>query len=314
MKVSIVIRSKNEERFIGEVLQRVLAQEFSASYEVIVLDSGSQDCTREIVRGFPVRLEMLPAEKFTFGFALNYGVTLAQGEYLVFLSAHCLPRERSWLRELTLPLETNSCVAATYGRQEPLKGVNPLEEIGLERIYTLQEGNTVQAPFSNANSAIRRQILQCHPFDEEITGGEDFLWAYLLPPPYTVQYVHAASVFHSHPLRLRYWSRRWYIEGLMVPYLERLYGAPDPWAESGENPSSLPKWGVCKRMGATMLTLLQRKEFTAFCRYPLYGLARVYFSNKGKKAGARLYQRRTASLSLPLRAAQKKAMDSERNV
>lgn len=302
MKASIVIRSKNEERLIDETLRRVLAQEFPAPYEVIVLDSGSQDRTLEIVRSFPVRLETLPPELFTFGFALNHGATLARGEYVVFLSAHCLPRERSWLQELTLPLDIDLGVAATYGRQEPLKGVNPFEEMTLERIYTLREEKTVRAPFSNANSAVRRQILQRYPFDEEIVTGEDFLWAYLLPSPHTIQYVHTASVFHSHPPLLRYWRRRWYIEGLMVSYLERLYGAPDPWAESAEKPRSLLKWHRLRRMGTNMLMFLKKKEFAAFCRYPLYGLNRLYFSRKGRKEGTRLYQRRTTCLSLPLRA------------
>src|SRR5262249_33745764 len=135
MKVSVVIRSRNEECFIGAVLAEVFAQDYHAPYEVVVLDSGSQDRTLDIVRTFPARLEHLPAENFTFGYALNLGVRLAAGQYVVFLSAHCVPCNRSWLRELIQPLDDDLQVVATYGKQEPQQGVNPFEERELEAAY-----------------------------------------------------------------------------------------------------------------------------------------------------------------------------------
>ena len=42
---SIVIRAKDEARFIGKVLAKVFAQDCQARLEVIVLDSGSKDET-----------------------------------------------------------------------------------------------------------------------------------------------------------------------------------------------------------------------------------------------------------------------------
>jgi glycosyltransferase involved in cell wall biosynthesis len=293
MKASIVIRSKNEERFIGAVLQRVLAQEFAEPYEVVVLDSGSQDHTCEIVRSFPVHLETIPPEQFTFGSALNCGARIARGEYVVFLSAHCLPRDRRWLYELLAPLDLNPLVAATYGRQEPLQGVNRFEAIELEQAFALREGKPVRAHFSNANSAVRRQILQYHPFDETVSGGEDFLWSRLLPRPCTIQYVHTASVFHSHPPTFRYWRQRSYIEGLFISYLERVHGIPSLWEESEEQKSAL-KWHVLRKMGRIARALLQQRDFAALCLYPFYEFNRIYFYKKGKKAGTRLYRRMTS--------------------
>jgi len=303
MRASIVIRSKNEERFIGPVLRRVLEQEFSEPYEVLVLDSGSQDRTVEIVRGFPVRFETIPAERFTFGSALNRGTSLARGEYVVFLSAHCVPCTRSWLRELTGPFANDPRVVATYGRQEPIPGVNPLEERRLEQSYTLRADKTVQASFSNANSAVRKCVWQDFPFDEAIASGEDFLWASTLPAPYTIQYVHEASVFHSHPLLLRYWRRRWYEEGLMGQYLTRVHGVPDPLAEVPTQPGSSGHRHTLKRISDTLCILWQKREFATLCRYPFYALNRLYFYKKGQWDGARLYgpatatQRRTTTRS-----------------
>ena len=175
MRASIVIRSKNEERMIGVVLEKLFAQEFANPYEVMVLDSGSQDRTLDIVRRFPARLETITPQQFTFGFALNHGARLAQGRYVVFLSAHCVPRERTWLADLLYPLDAEPEVAATYGCQEPFPGVNPFEELELARSFGSFNGTAVRAHFSNANSAVRREILARHPFDEQVAMGEDFL-------------------------------------------------------------------------------------------------------------------------------------------
>ncbi len=295
MKVSIVIRSKNEERFIGAVLERVLEQEFADPYEVIVLDSGSHDRTLDIVRGFPVRLATMPPEQFTFGRALNHGTSLAIGEIVVFLSAHCVPRERTWLRELTAPLSNDAQVAATYGRQEPMPGVNPFEEIELERTFGPTADSAVLAHFSNANSAIRRHLVTQYPFDEVVSGGEDFLWAQGLPASYTVRYVATASVFHSHPPSLRYWRRRAYIEGLFMPYLAQR-GVANPWVA---NPRVVPstahrylsrfKWHVLTRWMSELRWLFRRRYFAALLYYPLYETNRIYSYTKGKRDGRLRY-------------------------
>ncbi len=50
--VSIVIRSRNEEKYIGELLKNILHQDYK-SWEIILVDSGSTDRTLEIARAFP---------------------------------------------------------------------------------------------------------------------------------------------------------------------------------------------------------------------------------------------------------------------
>jgi hypothetical protein len=100
MDVSIVIRSKNEERFIGEVLEGLFGQEFGGTFEVIILDSGSRDGTLEIARKFPVAVYSMSPEEFTFGRALNRGAQIAKGDYVVYLSAHCTPVDQEWLIRL----------------------------------------------------------------------------------------------------------------------------------------------------------------------------------------------------------------------
>ena len=84
--VSIVVRSYNEERHIGRLCEEIAKQEVDFDYEVIVVDSGSEDATRAIAAEHGARIIRIDPELFTFGFALNRGIAEAKGEIAVFVS------------------------------------------------------------------------------------------------------------------------------------------------------------------------------------------------------------------------------------
>jgi glycosyltransferase involved in cell wall biosynthesis len=242
VKASIVIRSKNEARFIGEVLRSVFAQVLHEPFEVILLDSGSRDDTVKIASGFPVAIHLMDPREFTFGRALNRGAQIAKGECVVFLSAHCTPVDDQWLDRLLRPLDEDSTVVATYGRQEPRKGLNPIEEMHLKWIFPSDGSREPSVVFSSANCAIRREILLRLPFDESCPWAEDYIWRKLLPPQSHAVYIAGASVYHSHPLDLRYWAGRFRREGELIPYLSKTY-AMEYYGESSAAPlSGLIRW------------------------------------------------------------------------
>lgn len=216
--VSIVIRSKNEEKFIGKVLEKIFTQKVDFNFEIIVIDSGSKDRTLEIVKNFPVNIYQIPSREFTFGYALNLGVKVSQGKYIVFLSAHAIPENEDWLKCLVSPLEKNENVVATYGKQKPILCLNPLEEMELFDWFSDKNPTCL---FSNANCAIKKDILYQFPFDENILSGEDRLWVLKLPKGIKIKYVPSASVFHSHPLSWKYWTRRFFRDGWGKEYMKR---------------------------------------------------------------------------------------------
>lgn len=83
--LSIVIRTKNEEKFIGLVLKLLYKQTFK-DFEVIIVDSGSVDRTLERVKQFPVKIINIDGNKYTPGWALNVGISKAKGKYICILS------------------------------------------------------------------------------------------------------------------------------------------------------------------------------------------------------------------------------------
>ena len=52
---SIIIRTKNEEKWISHCLQNVFHQEYPPGFEVIIVDNRSTDNTRQLARRFPIK-------------------------------------------------------------------------------------------------------------------------------------------------------------------------------------------------------------------------------------------------------------------
>ncbi len=172
-----------------------------------MVDSGSTDATTDIARRFPVTLVQIPPEDFTYGYALNLGVSHAEGDLIATLSAHSLPTDADWLRSLISPFE-NVRVAGVYGRQVPRANATIFELAGMRMTGLLSERPKLldkQPLFSNANGAFRRSLWCEHPFDELIGGAEDIAWARSMQERgYLIAYEPKAAVYHSHgehPLR-----------------------------------------------------------------------------------------------------------------
>ena len=104
IKVSIIVRSFNEERHIGKLFHELFQQETSFRFEIIVVDSGSTDATLDIVGKFnEVNIVQISPDDFSFGYSLNKGIENAHGKYCVFISAHCYPVNKVWLQKLIEP-------------------------------------------------------------------------------------------------------------------------------------------------------------------------------------------------------------------
>jgi len=90
---------------LREALDGLLAQEGAPSFEVIVVDNGSTDHTAEIAERHPVGAHVIVGEGRGPGLARNLGAHEAQGAWLAFTDADCVPSP-SWLREAVLATES----------------------------------------------------------------------------------------------------------------------------------------------------------------------------------------------------------------
>ena len=92
-KVSVVIPTYNSAQFIVETLESVFAQTYK-DYEVIVVDDGSTDNTKEVLKPYMSRIRYIYKENGGPASARNEGIKNARGEYIAFLDSDDL-----WLPE-----------------------------------------------------------------------------------------------------------------------------------------------------------------------------------------------------------------------
>jgi glycosyltransferase involved in cell wall biosynthesis len=89
-KLSVVIPAYQEERFIGALLEKVIAVDLKPlglAKEIIVVDDGSRDRTAEIAGAFPEVTLQRKAKNEGKGSAVQAGIRMATGDYIMIQDA-----------------------------------------------------------------------------------------------------------------------------------------------------------------------------------------------------------------------------------
>jgi len=197
MKVSIIIRCKNEDDWIGHCLESVFAQTHE-NFEVIIVDNASTDNTLSIVEQYPIK-KVVHIEKYLPGLSINEGIRESTGEIISILSAHCIPKDSNWLSNLVRNFDSSK-IAGVYGRQLPLSYSSAYDVRDL--LITFGLDKRIQKKdyfFHNANSAILRKVWEQIPFDEKATNIEDRIWAkQVTKKGMHLIYEPEAEVYHYH--------------------------------------------------------------------------------------------------------------------
>jgi GT2 family glycosyltransferase len=105
--VSLLMPNRNNERILDHILERLAANTSYPNVELVVVDDGSTDSSRQILRGwrdsgrFP-RMQLLEREHGPGGVvdALNAGLAEASGELVVQLDADASIETPGWLERM----------------------------------------------------------------------------------------------------------------------------------------------------------------------------------------------------------------------
>lgn len=198
--ISVVIRTHNESRYLGELLDGIKRQRLDGcSVEVVVVDSGSTDETLSIAESHGCRITHIAKADFTFGRSLNIGCEFARGDILAFVSGHCIPVNNLWLSTLARPIIEKRC-EYVYGRQLGRDYTKFSESRVFQKYFPNGSMIPQQGYFvNNANAAIARSSWEKYRFDEVLTGLEDmFLAKQIVSHEGRVGYVADAAVYHIH--------------------------------------------------------------------------------------------------------------------
>lgn len=213
-ETSIIIRAFNEERHLPALFDGLARQRYR-DFETIVVDSGSFDRTRDIAAARASKLVCINPGDFTFGHSLNVGILESRGQCIVIVSAHTEPVDDQWLERLIAPL-ADPKMAMVYGRQMGPPNGKFSESLDFERTFGPRPKVLIPPDFyaNNANSAVRRDLWEQHPFDETLPGLEDIEWAKCwMERGYQVAYAPEAAIYHIHAETWAQVRRRYYREG-----------------------------------------------------------------------------------------------------
>ena len=184
--VSVVVPCRNEERYIAQCLDSILANDYPKDrMEILVLDGMSEDKTGRILEGYAQRfpfIRVVENRKKTIPAAMNTGIRHARGDVIIKMDAHSVYD----------PRHISACVR--YQREYGAENVGgvwcilPGADSSLARSIVFALGSR----FGSGNARIkigvkrptwsdavafgcyRREFLKLiGPFDERINGSED---------------------------------------------------------------------------------------------------------------------------------------------
>jgi succinoglycan biosynthesis protein ExoA len=187
-KVSVIIPCRNEEKYIGMVLQAIYDQSFLISdMEVLIADGMSEDNTREKIEEFSIshpeleirildnRAQIIPA-------AINLCLREANGEYIIRMDAHSIPnREYVEISIQDLEAEKGTNVGGVWDIKSHQKdwfsrGIaaameNPFGVGDAKYRYTGTASHVETVPFGAFKKSLIDEIGN---FDESLLANEDY--------------------------------------------------------------------------------------------------------------------------------------------
>lgn len=223
--VSIVIPVKNGLPAFKRVIDMVSRQVLDAEFEVIIIDSGSKDGSKEIVPSDDPRFRLIEISPSDFGHGKtrNLGASEARGEFCAFLTHDATPINEYWLAELIRPLREDPEVAGVFGRHIAYEDASPFTHWELKthfeglrqwtrvkiedaREYARNEGlRQIYHFYSDNSSCLRRSVWQQIHYPD-VDFAEDQLWAkQIVEAGYAKVFAWDSVVAHSHNYSL--WER-----------------------------------------------------------------------------------------------------------
>ncbi len=190
-----------------------------------IWDSGSTDTTREIAEEFGFSVTTISPLEFGHGRTRNrMAESVPDAEIIIFLTQDAVLTKDDSLSRL---VETFSDprIGAAYGRQLPRPQAGPLERQARlfnypdkAKLVTPEDADRlgIKAVFvSNSFCAWRREALLAQGGFPDVIMGEDVLGAAkLLQAGWTLAYVPAAQVWHSHAYSIPEEARRYFDIGV----------------------------------------------------------------------------------------------------
>ncbi|MDP8261828.1 MAG: glycosyltransferase [Candidatus Ancaeobacter aquaticus] len=211
MNFSVIIPTHNRKDILPLTLRALEEQrEYSHEYEVIIIDDGSHDGTREYLQTYnPKRPHCIKIYQQHNGpaCARNAGIKRARGDTIVFIGDDTVPDQLFLSQHEQSHRRFANSIVVGYTSWHPKCAVSPfmdfLDRSGLQFSYNgLQEYQEIDYNmFYTSNISVPREILQTESFDEKFpyAAFEDIELGYRLYNKGVKSfYCPHAKCFHYH--------------------------------------------------------------------------------------------------------------------
>lgn len=211
--ISVIVPVKNEESNIEKCLEAIFNQT-KKPFEVIVVDGHSTDKTIENALKFPVKVYY--EDYHTRAGANNVGVVNAQGIFIAFTDADCIP-QNNWLECLVKEFDEN--IAGVGGSIINIGNGLWEDSINLAMTTFLGSANSVQGrlfrskkyvkSISGCNSMYRKSdIIKSGGFNIKLQTAEDTDLNRKISRLGKLLYVPQAIILHDHKRGLNDFKKR----------------------------------------------------------------------------------------------------------
>lgn len=248
--VSMVIPTWNGGPRFLKVLDILDRQDVTGGLQLVVIDSGSTDGTREAAEAAGALLVDQDQSTFNHGATRNRGIEASSGQVVLLLTQDALPMNETYVSGMLTAFQDPS-VDGAYGRQFPLPDADPILKYRLEQWSAARDEPNLQffvqadsdaslelfnelpplerylrCAFDNVASAYRRSSWEQWPLPPR-NFGEDVAWARrVLLAGGTVAFEPSAMVEHSHPISIKREFFRLYRDHKNLYELFRLHNVP----------------------------------------------------------------------------------------
>lgn len=217
----MVIPVKDGERYLQELLD-ALARE--APDQILVIDSGSRDRSREIARAAGVELLQIQPHEFGHGKTRNLGAQHTSGELICFLTQDATPCA-GWLAAYREAFKLDDHIGAAYGPHLPRTDTSPMIARELSEFFAgFQSGESgaetrpvVQSAgdptfLSNVNACYARACWEQIGFREVAYSEDQAFGSDMLKAGWSKVYQPSAAVLHAHDYGTLEFMRRYFDE------------------------------------------------------------------------------------------------------
>ena len=205
MKFSVIIPTYNRANFIEQTILDIINQSYD-NWELIIIDDGSTDNTKEVVSKFThdKNIHYYFQENSERSIARNYGIKNAKGDFICFVDSD-EKVHKDHLSKIKNGIESNSDKIGVYNYDIGFEFKNSEQNYIRKGVFfenPIDPSILLSKIIGTPQLCISKEIMNEYLFDPEITIGEDMELLFRITTKFPIFYIEGEptifEIEHEH--------------------------------------------------------------------------------------------------------------------